>query len=551
MAKVACLALLVGFSSAQFPPLSSGPIDVGAECAKVLAEQSSVYTEHGQWKFDLHVQFPLSEMDTVDEYDTVIRIEWQQDVTITSVEPQGGVMALDGDSKYVNIQATTQYTGHESFQIQGVRKAGSPEDLLTPTITCTGPLDGPPPSPPHPPECDLAPQVRNYPIGSNAADGTRVTMKLASWKPYREFTVTYYDQASLRVTKPAGLTVMQQPNRIAAEVMRFKFELNDIPSSGESCQGHPACLEFEARPSVVRHPHIVCITPPPPAPPTPPPIQLPWPPPPPVPHRSPPSPATIYASRCELGGEAVATEQRVGSELVHVTLHEWTQGAVVTVTVNGRGLEVPHVYNAEYLPSNTPAATADYAFSFKLGTEPFEGPALAFELSALRYEGLVALTCTMPEVQQVASPPVPEYYSYESADLYDETNSYGLSNGLEQAANVLPATNQPLVGENAGDSTGHGTPVLLGALGVLMVAAGVIALWRKSTGRPLLGSALQIKQSSAGTSERAVLSAEDACAEDGTFEQLNPAAAAAAAAFAEPPDEPGSRRAAGGRRPAV
>ena len=129
-------------------------------------------------------------------------------------------------------------------------------------------------------------------------------MKLSSWRPWRVFTLTYFAQSSLLIKKFEGATLVVLPHRTGAEQMEFAFTLSDQPSSGEACWGLPSCLEFEAHPGVRHHPHVVCITYPPPAPPGLPMIQSP---PPSVAASPPPAPATLFArGTCYLGGQAVA-----------------------------------------------------------------------------------------------------------------------------------------------------------------------------------------------------------------------------------------------------
>lgn len=565
------LSLLVGYSSAQTGGFSWTDSGGDSACARMETEQSNIWqADHGiGWRFDLHVQFPLAETDPEDLFDKTIRIEWEHDLTIESLEPQGAITAVSGGKNFVVVQASPQYMGHPTFQVQGLRRGGTPEDLLTPTITCSGGVNVPPPSPPGPAECDLNPQVHAYPIGSTLAAGNRVTMKLASWKPWRVFTLTYFEQASLLIKFPEGITIMEQPHHIGAELIRLSFALNDQPSGGEACGGHAACLEFEAHPSVIHHPHVVCMPRAPPGPPSPPPAPEPKPPPPPFVIRSPPPPAAVYAtSTCPLGGNAVATNSAVATDptkkrvAVHVSLSQWVQDAVVTISVNGGGLEVPEhgYFYAEPLPDAGPSLRADFAFSFKLGAQPREGPDFAFYLEGWRFDRLVAMACTMPVVQQT---PVPQY-TYDSG-VYDDSASYGLYGADEPTP--LPTATQPTSptdGNESSGSSGGGEVGALFGVGALLGVVGLIALWKKRTGRAMVGATVQdmitetkrhLTPNQAGartrSGERAVLSAEDANIDDGrSFEQMNPAAAAAAAAFAEDPDEPDPRRRSDSMRPA-
>ena len=573
MQAVVRLSLLVGYSSAQTGGFAWTDNGGDSACARVEMEQSNIWqADHGiGWQFDIHVQFPLADTDPEDLFDETVRIEWEHDLTIESIEPQGAVTADDGGKNYVVIKAHPQYTGHDTFQVQGFRRGGATDDLLTPTFTCSGGVNVPPPSPPGPPECDLNPQVHGYPIGSTLAAGNRVTMKLASWKPWRVFTLTYFEQTSLTIKFPEGITIMEQPHHVGQQLIRLSFALNDQPSSGEACGGHPACLQFEAHPSVLHHPHVVCMQRAPPGPPSPPPAPSSKPPPPPFVVHSPPPPEAVYAtSSCSLGGSAVASNRNAAGTdptkkrvAVHVSLSRWVQDAVVTISVNGGGLEVPAdgSFYAEPLHDSRPSLRADYAFSFKLGAEPNEGADFLFYLEGWRFDRLVAMACSLPE-PVVQSTPAP--YTYGTGP-YDSSGSYGLGGEEPTPTPTAPQSTNP-ADDNESSGSGAGSEVgALFGVGGLLGAVGLAVLWRKRASRAMVGVTMQDmitetkhrltpNQGSARTrsAERAVLSAEDASIDDGrSFEQLNPAAAAAAAAFAaEDPEEPDPRIRSSNMRPA-
>ena len=556
--------------------------DNNGVCAKVEAEQSNTWQQGHQvgWNFDIHIRFPLAEMEADEMLEKVIRIEWENDLTIQHLEPQGAVTFVGGGRRYVLVKPQPQYVGHDYFSVKGIRKGGAPEDLLEPTITCSGGEDVPPPSPPGPPLCDLSPQVHTYPIGSTNADGSRVTMKLSKWVPWRVFTLTYFAQDSLMVKKPEGMTLLDVPHHIPGVAqVQFTFTLNDQPSGGEACGGHPSCLEFEAHPAVLHHPHIECITKPPPSPPKFPPVaHSPPPPPPPIVHSPPPPPVKVTANfnQCFLGGEASvmpthSDDPTKQSVRVLVTLDRWFEAAVVTVQANGYGLRTGQMFYVDAQPVDGPSLVANFAFSFKLRKEAPAGvPAFAFVLEGQRFDQLVALTCVQPQVQKAvpSSTPEPQEYTYDSTSLYDtsgDADSYGIAAGDKDPEPSPVAT--PIGGDKAG--AGAGVPAgLFGGAGAL-VLVGALVLWRRRTATPfpmevavqnMIGGA---RGGRSTTTERAVFNAEDHGPEDGkAMMELNPAAAAAAAAvFADdtvetdprrpPDDENGAYPARSARRPAV
>ena len=518
-------------------------------CAKIEAEQSTTWQEgHAVgWHFDIHIRFPLAEMEAEAMLEKTIRIEWENDLTIEHLEPQGAVTFVGGGHRFVLVKPQAQYVGHDYFSVKGIRRGGPPEDLLEPTITCTGDVDVPPPSPPHPPDCDLAPQVHTYPIGSSSADGSRVTMKLSSWKPWRVFTLTYFEQSSLLIKKAEGATLMVLPHRTGAEQMEFAFTLNDQPSSGEGCGGHPSCLEFEAHPGVRHpHPHVLCITTPPPSPPR---LPLIHSPPPPVAVSPPPSPATLFArGTCYLGGQAVAmrshsddpTQQGVR---VVVTFDRWDAGAVFTVLVNGRLLRSTNSWSADEVASGTPLS-ADFAFAFKLReAAPQAENAFAFRMEGQRFDRLVKLSCEAPQAEPTpTSPTTPTktatQYAYDPISLYDNTNSYGIQTEDTTPTPVPQASTPTGSASEAGGGAGAAVGLFFGAVVVL---AGGFFLWRRSTNRSLsIGGAVQSAihgrphRARAHPSEKMEFTAEDDVLSPAVLD-LNPAAAAAAAALAESP----------------
>lgn len=374
-------------------------------------------------------------------------------------------------------------------------------------------------------------------------------MKLTSWKPWRVFTLTYFSQASLAVKKPEGITLTQIPKHTGTQLMTFSFTLNDQPSGGQACGGHPSCLEFEAHPSVVHHPHVQCINRPPPSPPNIPPAPTVLPPPPPTVVQPPPPPASISATGCVLGGKAAAMPtpsqdpSKTGVRVI-VTLNQWLEAAVVTVQVNGRGLRSVKAFYVDELSGNGPSVIANFAFSFKLRKDAPRGvPAFAFVLEGQRFDGLVALTCVKPQPQQPApsSAPPPAAYTYDTSSLYDgSTDSYGItSGGTAPEPSPLISTHVPGEGNSqTGEASGAQHFALFGVAAVVLV--GTLVLWRRRATRTLqmdvvvrklLGGQRRVR---ATTAERAVFNADDPGVEDGKdMMELNPAAAAAAAAFAD------------------
>ena len=526
--------------------LPSFEVDDGV-CAKIEAEQSTTWQEGHEvgWNFDIHVRFPLTEMEAEDMLEKTIRVEWENDLTIQHLEPQGAVSFVGGGHRYVLVKPQLQYVGHDYFSIKGIRRGGPPEDLLEPTITCSGDVDAPPPSPPHPPECDLAPEVHTYPIGSTVAAGSRVTMKLSSWKPWRIFTLTYYGQASLLVKKAEGATITVLPHHSGAEQMTFAFTLNDQPSSGEGCDGHPSCVEFEAHPGVLHHPHVVCITKSPPSPPG---LPIILPPPPPVVVHPPPSPATLFASGCYLGGQAKAMPShsddpsKTGVRVL-ITFDRWVAGTVFTVLVNGRGLASTNVWSADEVQSGGPHGMADSAFAFKLrDVAPPDTAAFAFHLEGQSYDRLVKLTCEEPQVEQTPTPAAttPRAYTYDTGSLYENHDSYGILNDpSDNDPTPTPQASTPTANVSETSAGTDVTVALFAALAVLLLGGGFV-LWRRSANRPLLIDVAVQKMIHGPRGARSTLvERTEFTAEDdvltSSVDELNPAAKAAAAALAESP----------------
>ena len=437
------------------------------------------------------------------------------------------------------------------FSVKGIRRGGPPEDLLEPTITCSGDVDVPPPSPPHPPDCDLAPQVHTYPIGSTVADGSRVTMKLSSWKPWRVFTLTYFGQASLLIKKAEGATLMVLPHRSGNEQMTFSFTLNDQPSSGEGCDSHPSCLEFEAHPGVLHKPHVLCISQSPPSPPR---LPIILPPPPRGAVHPPPAPATLYASGCYLGGQARAMpshsddHSKTGVRVL-ITFDRWVPAAVFTVLVNGRGLASTQAWSADEVQTSGSPVTADFAFAFKLReAAPPDTAAFAFHLEGQSFDRLVKLSCQEPYVEPTPTPTpatptkTTSEYTYDTSSLYDSVDSYGIQT---TPGNADPtSTPQPSTPIGNVSEAGGVTGMIVGLFGaVVVLLAGCFArfvLWRRSTNRSLsIDVAVQKmihgpRRARATPLERAEFTAEDDVLTS-SVDELNPAAAAAAAALAESP----------------
>merc|ERR1719482_1874786 len=116
------------------------------------------------------------------------------------------------------------------------------------------------------------PQYGAYPLGGTREAGSDVTVKLTRWVPFRTFTLVFFNQKGLSVSKPQGVTIEHHPEQVGENLVGFTFTLDPQGSTGLRCEGHPACIEFEVKPAPHHKPHIVCID-------SPPPIALPRPPP--------------------------------------------------------------------------------------------------------------------------------------------------------------------------------------------------------------------------------------------------------------------------------
>lgn len=378
-------------------------------CARMSGDQSNIWassTNGFRWNFDLHVQFPLS--SDSDYMEKTVRVEFRRPLVIERIEPQGSATAINGGTNFVEVEVSPAYVGHEYFSIQGFREGGTTEDMLSPTITCSGGADVPPPAPPHAADCDLAPEYGAYPLGGTREAGSDVTLKLTRWVPSRTFMLVYYGQEGLAVSKTQGVTIDQNPQVLGDGLVGFTFTLDPEGSAGLRCEGHPACIEFEVKPSPHHKPHVTCIESPPPARPSPPPAL-----PPPVTESPPPAIASpsappplgtlVHATNCALGGTArVVAGASTTSFRIAVSLDNWIDGYLVTLGVDGDAVEVNRAAHATPKPEGPSLEGAASSFTFALGEEPVEMAAFAVVLSAGRWGGLVAMSCSPPQ-----SPPPP------------------------------------------------------------------------------------------------------------------------------------------------
>ena len=454
-----------------------------------ISEQSNIWTDANRgfrWNFDLHVQFPLS---ADPEYmEKTVRVEFSRPLTIESVDPQGAVIATNGGDRFVEVQVSPSYVGHEYFSIHGFREGGPREDLMSPSITCSGGADVPPPAPPHAADCDLMPTYGSYPLGGTREAGSVVTLKLARWTPFRAFTLVYYGQEGLLVSKMEGGTIQHNPQHLGDALMGFSFALDPQGSQGLRCDGHPACIEFEVTPQPHHKPHITCVDSPPPIPPSPPPVpppMLPLPPPVPSPaHRpSPPPPATVRASaECALGGSAKVVSNSQGGTgkstvRIVVTMDAWSKGYVVTLGLSGEALLVTHAIHAIPQPQGPLLPDAMRSFSFKLEDEPIELPAFAVVLETRSWGRIAALTCSAP----VKSPPPPRvsetaqanYYGDDTSESNDGSSAREPSYGDEDHDNKhLNPESSKSTAIRADESTVSSSSIAIG----LLVAAAALAL---------------------------------------------------------------------------
>ena len=194
-------------------------------CARMSGDDSNIWassTNGFRWNFDLHVQFPLA--SDGDYMEKTVRVEFRHPLVIERIEPQGSATAINGGPNFVEVEVSPAYVGHEYFSIQGFREGGgSTDDMLSPTITCSGGSDVPPPSPPHPADCDLAPQYGAYPLGGTREAGSDATIKLSRWIPFRTFTLVYYAQEGVLVSKTQGITVDNPPEEVGDRLTGFTF----------------------------------------------------------------------------------------------------------------------------------------------------------------------------------------------------------------------------------------------------------------------------------------------------------------------------------------
>lgn len=400
-------------------------------CARMSGDDSNIWSSSTQgfrWNFDLHVQFPLA---SDPEYmEKTVRVEFRRPLTIERIEPQGSATAINGGPNFVEVEVSPAYVGHEYFSIQGFREGGgSTDDMLSPTITCSGGADVPPPSPPHATDCDLMPQYGAYPLGGTREAGSDVTVKLTRWVPFRTFTLVFFNQEGLSVSKPQGVTIEHHPEQVGENLVGFTFTLDPQGSTGLRCEGHPACVEFEVKPAPHHKPHITCVDSPPPSPPKqppntprpPPPARL-SPPPPAVGSPKPPPPhgtSVRASSSCALGGSARVLPGATDTSVrIAVTLDNWIDGYVVTLGVNGDALAVTRAAHAIPKERGPTVANAERSFSFALGEEPVEMSAFAVILQARSWGGLVSMTCS----SATAPPPPSPTHSLSTGSTH---NYYG------------------------------------------------------------------------------------------------------------------------------
>ena len=203
-------------------------------CARMSGEHSNIWSENTmglRWNFDLHVMFPLA--NDPDYMEKVVRVEFQKPLSIERIEPQGAATAVSGGPNFVEVEVSPGYIGHEYFSIQGFREGGgSHEDMLSPKITCVGGADVPPPSPPHARDCDLGVEYGAYPLGGTREAGSDVTLRLSDWVPGKQFTMIYYGQEGMLVSKPQGVTIDDMPQQIGDRQVGFTFTLDPAGSTG-------------------------------------------------------------------------------------------------------------------------------------------------------------------------------------------------------------------------------------------------------------------------------------------------------------------------------
>lgn len=471
-------------------------------CARMSGDDSNIWASSSQgfrWNFDLHVQFPLS--NDPDYMEKTVRVEFRRPLVIERIEPQGAATAINGGPNFVEVEVSPAYVGHEYFSIQGFREGGSTDDMLSPTITCGGGADVPPPAPPHAADCDLAPEYGAYPLGGTREAGSDVTLKLARWVPFRNFMLVYYGQEGLAVSKPQGVTIDRNPEVLGESLIGFSFTLDPQGSAGLRCDGHPACIEFEVKPAPHHKPHIICLDSPPPSRPSPPPhapapsALPPSPPPPPRIASPPPQGVSVRADAgCALGGSARVLPGATSSSVrIAVTLDSWIDGYLVTLGVDGDGLEVTRAAHAVPYAHGPTIAGATRSFSFALGEEPVEMSAFAVILQTSSFGGLIAMTCSAD-----ASPPPPPpihvvatrtgkaggvshaaaYYDDapggNEGTVSDASSSYGGSSNAHAPHSTTSHVSAPSV--PADEQGGAGGSALIGLILVLATMATIGAL---------------------------------------------------------------------------
>jgi len=503
----ACLFALLDHGSAQFAWSSQT-----SECARMDGDQSNIWADQQngfRWNFDLHIRFPLGA--DPDFMEKTVRVKFARPLSILRVEPQGSVSAVNGGVDFVEVEVTPSYVGHEYFSIQGFREGGgSHEDLLSPEISCAGGTDVPPPMPPGPPSCDLQPVYGSYPLGGQREAGSDVTIKLSKWTPFRVFSMVYFGQEGLLVSKPQGVTIISNPQRFTRNgdtLIGFTFSLDPQGSDGLRCEGHPACIEFEAKPAPHHRPHITCVDSPPPTPPVAPPLPPPpspnpptiFPPPPAPVMLSPPPPARISAtSSCELGASARVVDVRqtgaTATVRIAVDVNRWLQGAVVTLGVDGTALVVSRTIRATATTHGPTLEVAMRSFSFSLGEEPIEASVFAVVLEGQHWGGLIAVDCS----SNSRSAPSTHHSSQAlpGTDGRTGTDSYGddtATSGEDSSASSSYGGSVDLAAPAAvaqTSSTGF-SALLIGLLVMLIIGGAVVGtVWyrRQHGGSPLSGA---------------------------------------------------------------
>jgi len=294
----------------------------------------------------------------------------------------------------------------------------------------------------------LQPETQAYPVGATREAGSDVTIKLSKWVPFRLFQLTYYGQEGLLVSKPNGVTFVDSPHYVGNNLISLSFTLDPAPSDGLRCEGHVACIEFEARPSPHHKPHIVCVTSPPPSPPSPP---LPPPPaivapvilPPPVASPAVLSGAIRAVRSCQLGGSAEVLKVSHGGSSptevrIAVNLDTWVEGNIVTLGILGEGLRVKQAVKATSFEGG-PETLADFSFSFKLLETPSELMAFAVVLQGEAFDRIMSLSCSKPPQRKLSPPPFPPSprpqtirASSSSVSSISNLDSYGKTgNGID------------------------------------------------------------------------------------------------------------------------